>query len=372
LNLPACSFDQDSIVIQVVVMAGSKKTHWSKIASGLLAAVVLASGGLAADRAGADVIKKEDMLRGVTTTRAQCVAIEQAVWLNVYGQEFCVRYYLSTAGGEGSRPVVFWNGDSNGPLAITRDRSGNVIRRAWTDPSKAQDVDTAELKEIADAFSKMAKTTAIYIGRIGVEGTSGNHMSRKTLVELQLMNAALDAIKRRYEFEGFHLAGQSGGSRLVFALSGMRRDVGCAVSGSGQLTTQMASGKFGDPGTTYFDLMDSVPLLAQNRAVRLMMITDPADQQVPAAEQTPMVDKMRQAGRLVPQFFVESTDAKHHGVLEYTRLAMAGCVLGKPDADIARAVGTITRRNAEINQRKRDEAKTKTATSAMAREPGRS
>src|SRR5207302_7978011 len=90
---------------------------------------------------------------------------------------------------------------------------------------------------MADGFSKMAKTTAIYLARIGVEGTSGNHTSRKTLLELHLMNAALDAIKRRYGFEGFHLVGQSGGSKLVGGLIGLRRDIACAVSGSGPLAT---------------------------------------------------------------------------------------------------------------------------------------
>ena len=49
---------------------------------------------------------------------------------------------------------------------------------------------------------------------------------RKTLLELDLMNAALDAIKEIHGFDGFHLAGQSGGSTLVAALAGQRRDVG--------------------------------------------------------------------------------------------------------------------------------------------------
>jgi hypothetical protein len=73
--------------------------------------------------------------------------------------------------------------------------------------------------------------------RIGVEGTSGNHTARKTLLELRLMNAALDAIKERYGSEGFHLVGQSGGSKLVGGLIGLRHDVACAVSGSGPLAT---------------------------------------------------------------------------------------------------------------------------------------
>ena len=351
-------------------MAFSKGTHWSNVARGSLAAIVLASAGFAAGPAGADIIKKEDSLRGITMTRAQCAAIEQAVWLNIYGEDFCVRYYLDTAGGEGSRPVVFWNGDSNGVLNIERDNAThNVVSRAWANPSRAQDVNTDSFMEIANSFSMMAKTTAIYIGRIGVEGTSGNHMSRKTVLELQLMNAALDAIKQRYRFEGFHLAGESGGARLAFGLAGMRRDVGCVVSASGQLVeSDETAGKLDNPGQTYIDLMaHSVPSLVQNRAERLIAITDPADQQVRSAEQTPIVAKLRQAGRPILQLFVEATDANHHGVLPYAQLAMAGCVLGKTDADIARAIDTIKRRNAERNQIERDKAKYKAASGASVR-----
>jgi hypothetical protein len=342
-------------------MSVPKGTHRSGMARGLSAAIVLASFGLAGDRAGADIIKKEDLLRGITMTRAQCAAIEQAVWLNVYSQDFCVRYYLSTAGGEGSRPVVFLNGDANGPVDTTQDRSGIIIRRAWTNPSRAQDENTDGFMRMADDFSKMAKTTAIYIGRIGDGGTSGNHLSRKTLLELQLMNAALDAIKQRYGYGGFHLAGESGGAKLVLALAAMRNDIGCVLSGSGQLVgAETGKRMLGDQGEIYFDIMDSVPALARNPVERLIMITDPADQQVPAAtEQAPLPARLRRAGRAVSQFMVQSTGPNHHGVLEYVQLIMAGCVLGKPDADITRAVATLIRRNSEINQSKRDKAEAK-------------
>ena len=205
----------------------SQRIRWTARARSPFVAVVLAGAAFAADGAGADIIKKEDALRGVTMTQAQCTAIAQAVSVNAYGQDFCVRYYLSTAGGEGSQPVVFLNGDRNGPLKLNP--------RMWSDPSRAEDVDTSDLIAMADVLSKTVKTTAIYVARIGVEGTSGNHMSRKTMLELQLMNAALDAIKQRYGFEGFHLTGQSGGSRIVVGLVGKRRDISCAVAGSGQM-----------------------------------------------------------------------------------------------------------------------------------------
>src|SRR5437899_4341002 len=204
--------------------------------------MAVAAAAVTATGAGAEIIKKEDMLRGITTTRERCAATAQTLWLNVDKQDFCVRYYLSTAGGEGLRPVVFLQGDHFGTvdpktwqwIPISKDKNAGVTYDP-TNPAQHGDVNTDDLARTADAFSKMAKTTAIYLARIGVDGTSGNHVFRKTLLELHLMNAALDAIKQRYSFEGFHLAGQSGGSTLVTALAAGRRDVNCAVSGSGRL-----------------------------------------------------------------------------------------------------------------------------------------
>jgi hypothetical protein len=314
----------------------------------------------AATSAGADVIKKEDMLHGITMTRPQCEAIAQTVWLNVSGHDFCVRYYLSTAGGEGPRPVVFIQGDYFGKL--------DPKSWTWADPSDAKDINTDDLMKMADGFSKLAKTTAIYLARIGVEGTSGNHTARKTLLELRLMNAALEAIKQRYGFEGFHLVGQSGGSKLVGGLIGLRHDIACAVAGSGPLATP-GSPKITDPGRTFFDVTQSIPVITQNRSLRLLLVTDPADKKVPIAQQTGFVDKMRQAGRRVPQFFVEATDEDHHGVVVYSELVAAGCVLGRTDGEIARAVSTIVRRSAEYNERRQKETNAKPAIAAAARQP---
>jgi hypothetical protein len=323
-------------------------------------AIALAAAASAWTGAGAEIIKKEDLLRGITMTRDQCAATKQTLWLNVDKQEFCVRYYLSTAGGEGARPVVFLSGDHFGTvniktwqwIPVANDKHANVT----FDPVDAyQDINTDDLMKTADAFSKMAKTTAIYLARIGVDGTSGDHVFRKTLLELHLMNAALDAIKQRHGFEGFHLAGQSGGSVLVTALAGMRRDIACAVSGSGRLAISPDSASK-DPARTLIDPLGFISPIAQNPAVRFMMVTDAADRNAPPKQQqTPFVEKMHRAGRDIPQYFVTATDDFHHGVVSYTELVAGGCALGKPEADIATAVGAMVKRNAAFNAQRRKE-----------------
>jgi hypothetical protein len=316
---------------------------------------------LPAAEAGGEILRKDEMLRGVTMTRAQCATISQRVWLTVYGKDYCVRYYVSTAGGEGNRPVVFLQGDYFGNL--------DPKSRTWKSPVEAADLDTADLQRMADALSRRTKTTAIYLGRLGVEGTSGNHTSRKTLLELNLMNGALDAIKLRHGFAGFHMVGQSGGSKLVGGIVGLRGDVACAVVGSGPLTAPGSPPKT-DPTEAFFDVVQTVPALARNHSLRLMVVSDPADKVVPIAMQTGFVDKMRQAGRPVPQFLVEATDDNHHGVVAYAHLVAAGCVLGKSDAEIARAVSTMTARAAEINKQKANEARAKATIVSRQQQPG--
>jgi len=323
-------------------------------------ALALAGAVLAATGAGAEIFKKEDLLRGITITHAQCDATAQTLWLTVDGRDFCVRYYLSTAGGEGLRPVVILQGDQIGKV--------NPRNWTWADTVEAKDVDSADLARAADTVSKMAKTTAVFVARIGVDGTSGNHLFRKTVLELDLMNAALDALKRRHGFEGFHLAGQSGGSKLVGGLIGLRRDITCAVLGSGQLAPSEGP-KSADPGHVFFDATENISKVAQNRSLRIFLVTDKTDKRVPAAQQIGYVDRLRRAGRQVPQFFVDATDDLHHGVFVYTELVAAGCVLDRPEEEMARALATLDKRSIEYNERRRKEAAAKESILAAARPP---
>jgi hypothetical protein len=89
--------------------------------------------------------------------------------------------------------------------------------------------------------------------------------------------------------------------------------------------------------------------------VRFIMVTDSADRSVPVKEQTPFAERMHQAGRDIPQYFVTATDDYHHDVVGYTELVTGGCVLGKSDADIATAVGKMVKGNAAYTEQRRKE-----------------
>jgi hypothetical protein len=304
----------------------------------MLAAVLQAAAlaGVIAFPAQAHIVPVADMLRGISMTPAQCGATPQTVWINVHGREFCIRYYLSTAGGEGSRPVVFLQGDRLGKLNL---RTGEF---ALT--SRDKDLDTENFVRTADSMSKQYKTAAIYLARAGLDGSSGNHRIRHTVLELNVTNTALDAIKQRYRFDGFHLIGQSGGSKLVGGMLALRTDIGCAVLGAGSLHRAGPKRPASDMSNDYFNVSDAVAAIAQKRATRIMLVTDPEDRKVPEPTQTGFVHSLRNAGGQVEQFMVQATDEHRHAVSGYARAAAAGCLRNDNTETIAEHMQRLVER----------------------------
>jgi len=291
-----------------------------------LTAAVLLLGAAAPARA--HIIPVADLIRGITVTQAQCATLAQAVWINVMNREFCIRYYLSTAGGEGTRPAVFLQGDRLGRL--------NLKTGEYSSTGTEKDIDTDSFVRAADVLSKQFKGPAIYLARPGLDGSSGDHRIRHSVLELNVTNAALDAIKRRHGFDGLHLIGQSGGAMLVGGMLALRADVGCAVIGSGRLALEPPPRRSPDPGADYYNVADAVSAIAPKRATRILLITDPEDRKVPEPTQTGFMQMLRQAGGQAEQILVQAMDDDRHGVVAYSRTAAAGCIRGASTQDIAR------------------------------------
>jgi len=272
-------------------------------------------GTLAATATHAERVPMAVMGKGKSMTKAECAALPQAVWIKAMGRDICMRYYLSTAGGQGTRPVVFLQGDA---------------------PS-TNDVNTDDLVKYADRISKSSKTTGIYLARLGRDGSSGSHANRHTQLELYATNAALEAIKQLHHFEGFHIYGHSGGANLVAALLGLRTDLVCAVPADGKLA---GSGKrnVSDPALQIFWASDAIPKIARNRGARIIVVIDPQDRIVPMSNQLPFVEKLRRAGGKVEVFFVNSggdEHADHHATTGHAALVMRECVRGTNHDQIA-------------------------------------
>src|SRR5262249_31739696 len=152
-----------------------------------ISAALLATSGLAAT---AERWPLSDMVKGVDITEAQCAAVTQAVWVSAEGREFCIRYYLSEIGGRGPRPLVFLQGDEFGVL--------NLETWDFPSPDPKALTDSKDLQKWSNFISRQAHGPGIYLARIGVDGSSGHHRARRTVLELRVINEALNAIKRRH------------------------------------------------------------------------------------------------------------------------------------------------------------------------------
>jgi len=119
-----------------------------------------------------------------------------------------------------------------------------------------------------------------------------------------------------------------------------------------------------DPGKTYFKIDDdNIRFLKRNRDLRIIVISDPEDKQVPVeTRQAPMVDALRDEGYKVLHLDVETTDPKRHGALRaYGPVAVGGCVRGDSDDEITLAIDKVVDRKVEINRRRQDAAREKSA-----------
>ena len=141
-------------------MPNAVKGGTARCGAGLAIAVAFALVGI--QPVCAEIIRAADMLRGIQMTEAQCAARPQTVWVRAAEQEFCVRYYLSTAGGRGVLPLVFLRGDTFGQL---EPATGAF---AWTPPvglAAGTYRVTARVRDRADPSFTDTETVTVQVAR---------------------------------------------------------------------------------------------------------------------------------------------------------------------------------------------------------------
>jgi hypothetical protein len=304
-----------------------EKQRQSRVLLGVLVSVA----SLVPSAARAEIIKFDDMRRGTTVTAAQCASTKNAVWVSAYGRNVCMRYFLSDAGGSGQQVTFFLNGDKPGTMPNQK-----------VQPEDVKDTDTEILERRAGKISRDLGQPAIYLARMGLDGSSGHHAQRRTNLELHITNAAIEAIKRRHGFTTVNLFGQSGGSTLIGSLLSLRNDVNCAVSGSGRLVAKASSirenATTADPALRIINPSDGLAKIVRTSRAKIMVVTDPNDQRVTREHQDPFVKSLQKAGRQVDQFYVAAKDPLHHGVSKFAQTVTRECLRGSSHDEIARAL----------------------------------
>jgi pimeloyl-ACP methyl ester carboxylesterase len=282
------------------------------------------------------------LTRTITVSEPQCTSLRAAAWVRVDGTGYCVRYWISTAGGSKDEAVVFVHGDlgdSNKPNTLNQYAASITAGRMQRDTHRQ---------------SRTYGGPYIAIGRLGAFGSSGDHRKRRTLLEVRVVAAALDVLKETYGLKRFHLAGQSGGGHTVAALAQRRTDVGCAVMAAGVIAVKSRSRDLGKTiaSGTFYDPIDAVESMQQQPGRRLIVISDPDDQIVSFRSQREFVERVRAKAIPILQISADSGAKNFHGLNGESQRLVVDCAKGLNDeALIARYQNKPVPQRAEAEAR---------------------
>jgi pimeloyl-ACP methyl ester carboxylesterase len=264
-----------------------------------------------------------ELLNGKRITEDQCASLPGAVWVVVDRQGECIRYFHATTGSRGSEAVVFI-----GPDVVA------VNGRGEARPFDSYLAETpAGLQNGSASWSRALNVPYVHLARPGTHGSSGEHGKRRTLREIDLVSAALDAIKSRHGYTGVHVAGYGEGGLIAAALLAKRSDLGCVVLASGLLSVRSHLAERGETTDVLgnknpLDPITMVDRIAKRPELRVIVVTDPDDVLISARSQTLYAKRLVAAGLPVRQVFAAAPDANAHGLFRVGRQIAASCAKG--------------------------------------------
>lgn len=248
---------------------------------------------------GADTGTLEGLLTGAAPSPGRCAARAGTVWVEAAGQQACLRYMAGGMAASNPTMLLLLDGDEVFPLYGRGQATVTGVAAITTAPAERDAWIAARMATAAEA----AGLPFVVLKRPGTGGSTGNQWrAGKTQEETALLDAALDALARRYGVRQWALAGQSGGAAAVANLLARRHDVACAALGSGPLAlaAQLAfqgAGEAALPGLD--DPLAHVEAIAPDPRRRTFVLSDELDSLVPLAVQRPWVDRASGRGLMV-------------------------------------------------------------------------
>jgi pimeloyl-ACP methyl ester carboxylesterase len=269
-----------------------------------------------------------------SNSKAKCESQDDRIFVETKLGTECVAYFI-TKGFEERRQAVFFFG-------------GDASPKEFNDPAKLG-ADLAVQKKATQLWADKLKVRYVYVSRVGLQGSSGNHGERRLPKETFVMNAAVDILKAKLGLDDIALAGQSGGGTIAAALLTLgRADVHCDVLGSG--ATELVdihhealkrAGFHPSKSTLHrkmYDPSDHLGTIATRADRRIFALADRSDTVVPFKYQAQFIDEVKAAGHLAKLIEVDGKGPKHHGT-EFYSLAVAGACLNEvEDKPIINAV----------------------------------
>jgi dienelactone hydrolase len=273
-----------------------------------------------------ETFSRTDLLSGTRITETACAALPTAVWVVVGGQGECIRYYHSDAGGSGREALVYFSAD-----VVTVNGRGEVKpNEVYLKESPATSQNSSA------AWSRNLRMPHLVLGRPGTFGSSGEHAKRRTAREIDVVSAALDAIKAKHGYERLHVMGYAEGGHAAAALLSRRTDLGCVVLASALVSvrdwlTESDRSEDVTGNKTPIDPITLVDRVAKRPDLRIFVVTDPDDVVISARSQTKYAKRAAAAGLPVRQIFTAAPDAHAHALARTGREVAASCAKGTSD-----------------------------------------
>ena len=273
------------------------------------------------------ILAARDGVRTESITRSQCLARPHRIWVAVEDGVECIAYIASNELSSRDTAVLFFEGDfPEQDLA----------------PGRMAQVAAGYQLRVGEAQKRFG-LPFIVVARPGLMGSSGFHLIGGRRDEGEVMSAAVDAIKQRYGYRRLAMAGQSGGARIVAQLLVLgRRDIVCAVMGSGAYGVPLAKGGgnigtniFGEPGRKYLVPLHRADDIVVSAERRTFVIGDPRDARTPFPGQREWAEKMQALGHHAVLLEAAAQDPEHHGLGDVSLYAAGMCASGRSDKEIA-------------------------------------
>jgi hypothetical protein len=262
-------------------------------------------------------------------TEPDCIG-SGGLWIEHVGKFHCIAYVGPIPAQTGiSKAVVFFGGD------IPDDQKAEQTTPAYR----------KYLERMSQDLTEAYQVLVIRIGRIGTMGSTGYHDLGGSRIDAEVMDKAVDQIKRIYGLREVALAGQSGGSRLVAQLLGLgRSDVICTSMASGAYDVpKTRAGRrgltniFGETGASYMVPMRNVETINRSNSRRDFVIGDPLDKITIFDEQRAWADRLRDLGHKVVLIEAQARDEKNHGLSVAAIRTAATCAKGLDDREVVAA-----------------------------------
>lgn len=272
----------------------------------------------------------EPVLTAEARSRALCESVANRILvLSITGSE-CIAYFVTSGAERSRRAVLFFDGDASG------DPQGHT-----TDPGKALESRRSLLQHWADSLG----VRYVYVSRVGLNGSSGNHTDRRRPHETMIMNVAADLLKARLGLDSLVLAGQSGGSTIAASMLTLgRRDVVCAVLGSGafelvdleykRLKAAQKDIKRDDMAFGMYDPSDNIAGVPKDPIRRIFVLGDKSDKKTPFNQQKRFVESLDGAGHHAVLISIDGHGDSDHAAAHATVPAAGACARGDHDEKI--------------------------------------